>query len=113
MRHARRAREQERERRDNSLAALAPNTPRVRCPAAALPDPAALVVPVDVPASASALALAARHAPVVSARHDQAALVAAQVVPLRLLESHRAHNVPVRPRAVAGASNIPRPRKAR
>jgi hypothetical protein len=96
----------------SSPAVRGPNIPLVPCQAEGLPAPAAQVPRELVQALASGPALALL-APVDSADRVQAALAEVLAEPLRLQASHRAPNVPVRPRAAAGASSIPRLKKAR
>jgi len=99
--------------RGSSQADHAPSTPHAQYPAAALPDPEARVPQAHVQALARDPASAAHRAQAVSADRVQAALAAVRAEPLHLRASHRAPSVPARPRAVADASSIPRPKKAR
>ena len=78
-----------------------------------LPAPEAPVLRADAPVSVSVQVSAAHRVQADLAHHAPAASAAAPAVPLHLQASHRALNVPARPRAVADASNTPRPKKAR
>jgi hypothetical protein len=94
--------------RGNSPAGLDPSIPRA-------PHPAVSPAQVDPVVRAVVLVLAlvqvsaALRVPDSARGPDSVALPA----PLRLLESHRAHNAPAMPAAAAAANNIPRRRKAR
>jgi len=98
---------------DSSLGDRAPSIPHGRLPAADLPAPEAPVLRAAAPVSANAPALAVRRVRADLAHHVPVASEAALVAPRHLQASHRAHNAPARPRAVADASSIPRPKKAR
>jgi hypothetical protein len=90
-----------------------PSIPRVQLRAAVSQAPEAPELRADAQASASVPASAAHRAQADSAHHVQADSAAALVAPLHLPASHRAHNAPALPRAVADVSSIPRPKKAR